>query len=290
MKRGPLMPRGIALAIPLALKRGHVMVFIRTLLNLGEFLITGNGQFVLVGVRFARKFLASIAEIEAEFAEVITGLRLVPRAGPVSCELWLYSRYGSLRHFRICDAGLVELDSSGTPLDQLKPVASGISPNSDNVPMPTVTAAAGSPAHGTPDTRSHILRWLKKWNAARVAGKGSDAMGSSELKKILDAGEPGPITKRASGKKPVSKNVAALADPEKNPGPEKPDAVKGRKPGKKPADMKTAKAVPEVKPGPGSMDPGDPPAPPAGNLPAVKEQTPDLIPGSTDCAREEGEI
>ena len=200
------------------------MVFIRSLLNLGEFLITGNGVFVLVGVRFARKLFASIAEIEAEFAEVITGLRLVPRNGPVSCELWLYSRYGTLRHFRIRDAGLLEVDLYGTPLDQVKPVAAGSPPSGNETPALQGAAAPGPSVPGTADNRSPILRWLAKRNTARLAGKGVDTAESSELRKILDAGGPGTKTKRPSGKKQPGKNPAAAgpADTGKNSGAEKP--------------------------------------------------------------------
>src|SRR5512138_1636039 len=99
MIRGPQITKGLALAIPFALRRGHVMVFMPALLNLAELLIAGNGLFVLVRIRFARKIRADIKAIEVEFAEAIAGLRLVPRTGPISCELWLYNRYGCLRHF-----------------------------------------------------------------------------------------------------------------------------------------------------------------------------------------------
>ena len=54
MKRGPRMPRGMVFAVPVALRRGHVMVFIPSSRNLAEFLITGNGWFVMVRVRLAR--------------------------------------------------------------------------------------------------------------------------------------------------------------------------------------------------------------------------------------------
>jgi hypothetical protein len=259
MKRGPVMPRGIELAVPVALQRGHVMVFIRSLLNLGEFLITGNGVFVLVGVRFARKLFASIAEIEAEFAEVITGLRLVPRNGPVSCELWLYSRYGTLRHFRIRDAGLVEVDLYGTPLDQVKPVAAGAPPSGNGAPIQQGAAAPGPSVPGTADNRSPILRWLAKRNAARLAGKGADAAESSELRKILDAGGPGTKTKRPSGKKPAGKNPAPAgpAEPGKNSAAEKP--------------------VPEKSP-----------APPDNSQPAQAEPSRDSIQGSPDGSSGKG--
>ncbi len=123
VRRGPKISLGFELAIPFALRRGHVMDFMTTLLNLAEFLITGNGLFVLVRIRLARRIRAGIADIESEFADAINGLRLVPRTGPVSCELWLYSKHGILRHFRVLDTRLVEIDCYGTPLDQFRPAA-----------------------------------------------------------------------------------------------------------------------------------------------------------------------
>jgi len=170
MRRGPSMPRGIALAVPLALKRGHVMVFVPSLTNLGEFMIAGNGWFVIVRIRLARKFYASITEIEAEFREAITGLGLVPRSGPVSCELWLYSRYGSMRHFRVGDAGIVEIDCYGTPLCGIKQAAGVTAPSVVKPPDLSGPAAPGPSATGSADSRGPVLRWLKKRNAARISG------------------------------------------------------------------------------------------------------------------------
>jgi hypothetical protein len=164
MKRVSDMPRGIALAIPIATNRGHVMVFVPSVTNLGEFMIAGNGWFVIVRIRLARKILASVDEIEAEFHDAITGLGLVPRSGPVSCELWLYSRYGNLRHFRVGDAGLVEINCYGIPLSEVKPVpdpepAEGQSPA---LPGPVVPAPV--------DSRTRILRYLAKRNADLKSG------------------------------------------------------------------------------------------------------------------------
>jgi len=194
------MPKGIAFAVPVALRRGHVMVFIPSLLNLAEFLITGNGWFVMVRVRLARKICASIAEIEAEFRDEISGLRLVSQSGPVSCELWLYSRYGTLRHFRVGDAGLVEVDCYGALPGQVKPAVTVSFPGEENAPAVKGPVAAGPAVPGTPDKRNPILRWLAKRNAAMKTGEGAYPSGSTELKKILDAGGPGTKAKRTSGK------------------------------------------------------------------------------------------
>ena len=223
MRRGPKISQGLALAIPFALRRGHVMVFMAALLNLAELLITGNGLFVLVRVRLARKLHAGIADIEAEFEDAITGLRLVPRTGPVSCELWLYSRHGTLRHFRVKDAGLVEIDCYGTPLDKVKPKVTGLSSGGNEAPAPHKPVVTGPAAPSTKDASSPIIRWLAKWNAARKAGGGADAVGNIDLKRILDAGVPGGKAKRNPGKKPADKEPAAAGspDPENISEPEK---------------------------------------------------------------------
>jgi hypothetical protein len=284
------MPTGMALAVPVALRRGHVMVFIPSLLNLGEFLITGNGWFVLVRVRLARKLFAGIADIEAEFSDAITGLRLVPRSGPVSCELWLYSRYGTLRHFRVGDAGLVEIDCYGTPLDQVKPAVTGFPSGGDEAQGAHGPAATGPANPGTTDTRGPILRWLARWNAARIAGQAGEATGSSQLKKILDTGGPGTKSKKAAGKKAAGKDPAAAgpAVPEKNSGPKKPVAGTSRHPGNKPVGRRSGADVPEENPDNVKPAREENPASQAGTMSALKEQPQDSILGSTESYRADG--
>jgi len=238
MRRGPKITQGLELAIPFALKRGHVMVFMATLLNLAEFLITGNGLFVLVRVRLARRIRAGIADIESEFADAIAGLRLVPRTGPVSCELWLYSKHGILRHFRVENTRLVEIDCYGTPLDQLRPAAGPalMTNPAGALPGPAPAGIVGGVASGI-DPKSPVVRWLKKWNAARSAGIPAGADGSSELRKILESArttgpakqKPGKISGKNSGGKPERKNAKAAspADAEFFPEPGTPAAVTG---------------------------------------------------------------
>jgi hypothetical protein len=231
MRRGPQISQGLALALPFALRRGHVMVFMAALLNLAELLITGNGLFVLVRVQLARRIRTGIGEIEAEFADAIAGLRLVPRTGPVSCELWLYSRHGTLRYFRIEDTRLVEIDCCGTPLGQVKPVRGQeiMADVTGTEPDPAPTGAVAGPGASVIDPKSPIYRWLVKWNAARRAGEATGSAGSSELKKILDSAKPGGPVKQSAGKKPARKkgNAAGLDNPEKRPEPGTPVAGEG---------------------------------------------------------------
>lgn len=218
MRRGPKISQGFELAIPFALRRGHVMVFMTTLLNLAEFLITGNGLFVLVRVRLARRIRAGIADIESEFADAIDGLRLVPRSGPVSCELWLYSKHGILRHFRVLDTRLIEIDCYGTPLDQLRPAAGPalMTNTAGALPGPASAGTSGVVAAGI-DPKSSIVRWLKKWNAAQSAGKSAGADESRELRTILESArlkgpakqKPGKISGKNTGGKTARKNAKA---------------------------------------------------------------------------------
>lgn len=231
MRRGPKTSKGLKLALPFALKRGHVMVFMATLLNLAEFLITGNGLFVLVRVRLARRIRASVADIESEFADAIAGLRLVPRRGPVSCELWLYSKHGILRHFRVEDTRLIEIDCFGLSLEQVRAEADSSCPGETNVGVagPAVKPAGAVPVSPAPNPECLSIRWLKKWNAARKAAEQSGQSVSEELQKMLDAGKPGGPGQEPSGKKPGRKNAMKPGtNPEKNiPGPEAMDAEEG---------------------------------------------------------------
>lgn len=212
MKRGRKYSRGLEIAIPFALRRGHVMVFVAALLNLAEFLITGNGLFVLVRVQLARRIRADIADIESEFADSIAGLRLVPRTGPVSCELWLYSKHGILRCFRVENTRLVEIDCCGTPLDQLRQSACPVSMKEPaTTPSGATPAGTANDAAAGVDPKSPVIRWLKKWNAARIAGNGAGADQSSELRTILESVRPGNPAQQKNRKKHGTNSVGKTA-------------------------------------------------------------------------------
>jgi len=166
MKGGTYMPKGFAIALPVATKRGHVMIFIPSLFNLGDFLIVGGGAFVIVRIRFAEKLYLDIHDIEKEFGTTIAGLRSVPRPGPVSCELWLYSRYGSLRYFRIGDAGIDEVDCNGrVPTDSTDRHRKSGNPEITAADEKTLPETPVAP----PDPYEIFRRWHRKRNAVRKA-------------------------------------------------------------------------------------------------------------------------
>lgn len=157
------MPRGIALALPFATRRGSVMIFIPSLFNLGDFIIAGSGRFVIVRIRFAQKIYADIRQVEFAFAATIAGLRAMPRQGPVSCELWLYSRYGTLRFFRIGNTGIEEIDSLG--LTPAEAPALAVKTGSAETTTAGATPVPASPP--PPDPYEIFRRWIRKRNAVR---------------------------------------------------------------------------------------------------------------------------
>jgi len=180
MKRGPAPNRGIRIAIPVALALGRVMFFMTSPCYPGEFVIAGDGYLGIVRLRLSEKIRATLPEIQEEYSRSVTELASFPRGGPVAYELWLYSRYGGLRFFRITETGLEEIDRSRIVSLGKKPeiaarggagpgdsrssgTASGIDPGSP------VVAPAGA-VEGDPTGR--IRRWLAKRNAAiRAAGR-----------------------------------------------------------------------------------------------------------------------
>ena len=122
MSRGPLPARGLDAALPVALARGHVMFFRRTRGYTADLMVSGNGILAIIAIRNAPQLYGSLADLEAEFRQAIALLRLHPAGGPVSRELWLYSRYGALRYFRVEDPGIVELCADGSVMKAVPPV------------------------------------------------------------------------------------------------------------------------------------------------------------------------
>ena len=79
-------------------------------------MIISNGHLIFVRVRTAIRIHCTREEIEREFRDPIMQLRYVPGPGPVIRELWVYSRYGIWRFFRIEDTSIMEICQDGTPL------------------------------------------------------------------------------------------------------------------------------------------------------------------------------
>ena len=186
MRRGPPPAKGFDVAIPVALMRGDVMLFQRSPGNVCDFTIAGNGILAMVRLMMILRLHATIAEITIEYAAAVHGLCTIPFGGPVSRELWLYTRHGTLRFFRVTEAGLVEIDSFGFPFVNWTPVTMLPAFPGANL-LPTGPVAPGQPGAGAGtapaprpagrpalpgglDPKSPIARWLAKKNAGKKPG------------------------------------------------------------------------------------------------------------------------
>jgi len=117
MSRGPLPVIGLDAAQPFAKARGQVSQFRRSPGNTGDLMIAGNGCLAIVTVRKATRLHETLAEVEKDYRDALLRIRIIPGGGPVSRELWLYSRYRVFRFFRVMNAGIVELCTDGKILE-----------------------------------------------------------------------------------------------------------------------------------------------------------------------------
>jgi hypothetical protein len=113
MSRAPRPRRAIPEAISLARLRGKVQITGNRREVLYHFTIVAAGMVAFVRARFAARILATPSDIAAEFQNDISRLRAVVQAAAISRELWLRSRHGTWRFFRVTVEGLVEINREG---------------------------------------------------------------------------------------------------------------------------------------------------------------------------------
>ncbi|MCK9631275.1 MAG: hypothetical protein M0R30_06485 [Methanoregula sp.] len=116
MSRGPKSRRAYRASIPVAEIREKVQMAENGPERLYDFTIVSTVPVAFICVKYARRILVSLAEIAAEFSEDIQKLRLITHDTAISRELWLCSKHGTLRFFRIIADGLVELGRDGKVL------------------------------------------------------------------------------------------------------------------------------------------------------------------------------
>ena len=116
MSRGPRANQTLADAIAIAKIRGTIQMAERGPEMLYDFTITGTQPSAFVSVKYTEHILMLLAEITRECDEKIRRLRSVAQDTAVSCELWLRSRYGTWRFFRVTAEKIVEIGRDGVPL------------------------------------------------------------------------------------------------------------------------------------------------------------------------------
>lgn len=116
MSRGPPSKRTWAEAIPVARQRGTIQMAARGQENLYDFTIVSSLPVAFVRVSYCANIHAPVVEIKTNFQDLLSRLSRISRHDAISRELWLRSRHGSWRFFRLVENVLVELGWNGLPL------------------------------------------------------------------------------------------------------------------------------------------------------------------------------
>lgn len=117
--------RALPEAIAIARQRGKVQVAVRGPETQYHFTIDATTTGAFVRVRFTPRILASPADIAAEFREEISRLRVIMRNVTVSRELWLRSKHGTWRFFRVTAEDVVEIDRNGREISDTDGTGAG---------------------------------------------------------------------------------------------------------------------------------------------------------------------
>ena len=120
MIRGPRPLVTIRDAIPIGLQRGMIQLAERGTEMLYDFTIseTKPNPVAFVSVKYTERIRATLEDISRDCDDRIRKLRSIARDATVSCELWLHSRYGTWRFFRITADAIVELGRDGRSLGE----------------------------------------------------------------------------------------------------------------------------------------------------------------------------
>jgi len=116
MTRGRQPTKNRDAGISLAQVRGMVMQFVPDPARVCDFMIRGAGRIIFVRIKRADRLHCGVLELAAAYEGQIAGLRTLPGAGPVTRELWLYSKKCAWRYFRVTDTGIEETGPTGDVL------------------------------------------------------------------------------------------------------------------------------------------------------------------------------
>jgi hypothetical protein len=146
MRRGRPATKGVDDAVAIARKRGFVMRIEYGPENICDLIIRTALHLVVVRVRRMDTIAATLPEIEHACRTLIAELRLFPVSAQIELEIWLYSRHGTFRFFRINGTGLIEIARDGEPAGQ--PPGQPETGETSEVPKPDDSLGVPEPAIG----------------------------------------------------------------------------------------------------------------------------------------------
>jgi hypothetical protein len=117
MSRGPRPHRALAEAIPIAKVRGITQMAMSGPERVFDIAIISKIPVTFARIMFAPEILATIQQLADEFKEEITQLRIIARDAAITAELWLRSKHGTWRFFRVLPNSLVEIDREGKRIE-----------------------------------------------------------------------------------------------------------------------------------------------------------------------------
>jgi len=109
MSRGPASEKALEKALSFASQRGAVYFLQQGREVPADFEIVNNQGVTFISVKMSRCIHNPAPYFEYLYRETIAHLRAVPASVAVAGELWLVSRYGRCRFFRVQPSGLSEL-------------------------------------------------------------------------------------------------------------------------------------------------------------------------------------
>ena len=117
--------RALPEAIAIARQRGKVQVAVRGPEARYHFTIDSTITGAFVRVRFTPRILAEAADIAFAFRGEIVRLRAIMRDVALTRELWLRSKHGTWRFFRVTADTIFEIDRFGRDLPDADGTVSG---------------------------------------------------------------------------------------------------------------------------------------------------------------------
>ena len=116
MTRGRRPSRGLREALPIARARGRVLEIVQNGETPADFVIIVDGKIIFVRIRRADPFRRTPEDLNAEYHESLVMLRSITGSADILREFWVYSKFGTLRFFRVEDTWLLEIGRDGLPL------------------------------------------------------------------------------------------------------------------------------------------------------------------------------
>lgn len=117
MSRGKPSLRALDAAVRVAQARGEVIFLRQYPGSTCDFFIDGAGGLTAVSLKRSLRIRACLDEISRQYHETLIYISSAEHAAGIAREFWLWSKYGTMRFFRIEGLVLTELNRFGVPLN-----------------------------------------------------------------------------------------------------------------------------------------------------------------------------